>query len=174
MSFDANILNVICKYIDDPKTFFNFALVSHKTRHVTKLYKNNKMDQFTIKHVEHGSVRNSFKCVERRLPNGKLHGITACFYSKFADDFYMYYNGICLGKWSSIDCKTEGEEITIRHYKCECTKEFDNSYTNNKIGLDDRYKLLSTFTKPYNCVVCGRDHNVEQEIWCNFEREKLS
>ena len=171
MSFDANILNVICKYIDDPKTFFNFALVCRKTRYVTKLYKNNKMDQFAIKYIK--TIENG-QLVERRLPNGELHGDYERYSAQFGDDFYMYYNGICLSYWWYDHYGASEHEVTITHYKCDCTKEFENSYANNKIGLDGvTYKLCSTTTTTHKCDTCG-DHNLEQEVWCNFEREKLS
>ena len=174
MSFDANILNVICEHIDDPKTFFNFALVCRKTRYITKLHKNNKMDEFAMEDVSHDCNDNSCVCVERRfrLPNGKLHGVEVCYWTSDDIQFIMHDNGVCLADWNHH--KDKGEVI-INHYKCECTKNFENSYTNNKIGLNDRSKLLSTCTKsyPYNCSKCGRILKVEEETWRNFEREKL-
>ena len=173
MSFDTNILNIICEHIDDPKTFFNFALVCHKSRYVTKLHKNNKMYQFTTEHVRDFLI-DCYKFVERRLPNGRLHDVTAVYYPDvYRDDiFKMYYNGICLADWFTHN-NGLGKIINIRHYKCDCTKGFENSYTNDKIGLDGVYfKLHSTITKSHKCDTCG-DHNLEQAIWCNFEREKL-
>ena len=165
MNFDTNILNVICEHIDDPKTFFNFALVSHKTRYVIELHKNNKMDQFTIEHVKQST--NYFKHVERRLPNGKLHGIKVCYCSNiFADDFAIYHNGICLVKWWSRHCKGLGEKIFITFFKCDCTKgkSVQNSYITDKIGLDG-YKVIETMT--LKCNRCGIDNL--KEMWCNFE-----
>ena len=168
MSFDTNILNVICEHIDDPKTFFNFALVCRKTRYISKLHHNNKMDEFAMVDVSHG-YNNSCKFVLRRLPNGNLHGVEACYWVSGNTELIMYYNGIRLGKWWDNEYGEQGQEIIILHYKCDCTKDFENSYTNDKIGLDGvGYKLCSTITKPYNCYTCG-DHNLEQETWHKFE-----
>ena len=161
MSFDANIFNIICEHIDDPKTFFNFALVSHKTRYVTELHKNNKMDQFTIRHTNHDC--SGYKCIERRLPNGKLHGINAYSCSKLdCDDFAIYHNGIRLGKWS-IYYKVL---IQIKFLKCNCTKgkSVQNSYITDKIGLSG-YEVIERMT--LKCKRCGIDNL--RETWCNFE-----
>ena len=136
MSFDTNILNIICKYVDDAKTYFNFALVCRKTRYVTKLHKNNKMDEFVIKYVE---PDGDGQLVKRRLPNGKSHDVTAVQYFEFInlDDMrQMYYNGICLASWFTHKLNRLGKRVNITHYKCDCTKDFENSYTNDKIGLD--------------------------------------
>ena len=163
MNFDTNILNIICEHIDDPKTFFNFALVCRKTRYVSKLRKNNKMDEFAIKYVK--TIDNEY-VVERRLPNGKLHGEYQRHWVNGSRDFCMYYNGICLA-----DCFIRGlrKRINITHYKCDCTKDFENSYTNDKIGLDGvRYKLLETNTRTYNCDICG-EHKTEEEFWWNYD-----
>ena len=164
MNFDANILNVICEHCDDPKTFFNFALVCRKTRYVSKLHKNNKMDEFAIKYVK--TIENG-QLVERRLPNGKLHGQYERYWLGSGENFRMYYNDICLSEWSHY----YGLEhtIMITHYKCDCTKDFENSYTNEKIGLDGVvYKLRSTRTSTGYCYTCG-EHKKEEEFWCNFE-----
>ena len=169
MSFDTNILNVICEYIDDAKTYFNFALVCRKTRYVTKLRKNSKMNQFTIENDSHG-FNDGRKCVERRLPNGRLHDVKAVYYLNVNGGyiFYMYYNGICLADWF-IHSNGFGKIIEITHYKCDCTKGFENSYTNDKIGLDGVvYKLHSTITKSRKCYTCG-ENKVENEQWSNFE-----
>ena len=187
MNFDTNILNVICEHIDDPKTYFNFALVCRKTRYVTELHKNNKMDEFSIKYVktiDHGMV----KVVERRLPNGKLHGVKVFFWTSDIQ-FNMYYNGICLGTWWCSHYEGLGQEITITYFKCDCAKgkgfcnsyirdkivsDGYNSYIKDKIVLDGvGYKLYFNDALPFIvCDTCG-DHDLEQEVWCNFEREKL-
>ena len=49
MIFDANILNVICVHIHDPKTFMHFALTCSKTKYVTDLRKKDKMKEFSIR-----------------------------------------------------------------------------------------------------------------------------
>ena len=161
MIFDNNVLNIICIFIDDPKTFRNFAIACRKTNYITNLQVDDKMTLFSEKQVvDYHGISIIHRDVKRKLPNGNLHGKQLC--SDFYVDMYsLYYNGIHLAEWyyeeydNWIDCY-------VTHRKCNCTKDFPNSYTIEKIKLKN-YHLISKNDKKYNCEKCG---SCKKEVEC--------
>jgi hypothetical protein len=176
--FDSNVLNSICLQIDDPKTLLNFSLVSKKVQNIVKLNTNYLMDKFAIKHVEEfDDACDHYDIIKYILPNGKIHGIYNIFCSYYAigDNYRMYYNGILLAGWYWDAGIEGGDACNIEHYKCDCTKDFKNSYTNERINLN-KLELKSTKirTQDWNkCKTCKNSITYEEETWSNFKNTNM-
>lgn len=75
MFFDEGVLNVICNFIDDPKTFFAFSQVCRRAARVCKLYEERKMDQFVRFKNCCAAGGVCILTTTRTLPNGTKHGL---------------------------------------------------------------------------------------------------
>jgi len=175
---DPNILNIICNFINDANTFFNFALACKKTSAIAQSYMDKKMSEFAVRIVEHDEDDgdgDQFTYVYYKLPNGNLHGqySSYCSYVHTGDDYAMYYNGILLARWWD----DYGEGIDIKHYKCDCTKKFENTYTTDKI-CSENYELESKKIKKNDettiCKKCNTELIIVEEEWVNKSERRTS
>lgn len=171
MIFDNNVLNNICKFVNDPLTFYNFSMANSKLANISRLHKNNKMVEFSRKIFKHDyhNVDEFTTVVEYRLPNGNLHGIQ--YYGTphiNHDDIYeLYYNGIKLAEWVLTET-LYGFWYHIKYYNHTCFDNYGNGsikeYTYSKIDLVDFNLDYSTNGSIFNCDKCGQ-HNYEYEYW---------
>lgn len=175
MIFDNNVLNNICKYIDNPLTFYNFSIANSKLANISRLHKNNKMVEFSRKIVRDDfcNVDEFIRIVEYVLPNGNLHGIQ--YYGtqliNHDDKYELYYNGIKLAEWILTE---EQDEFWyyIKYYNHTCFDNYGNGsikeYTHSKIDLIDFNLYHSINGSSFNCDECcdkcGK-HNYECEYW---------
>ena len=96
MGLYKDVLYVIAQCIDDPPTWFNFALVSMTSARICKELEAQKMDQFAVHHSGedcHGSITCTWSY--QTLPNGNMHGKSvSSFDFDCKDQIYWYYNGV--------------------------------------------------------------------------------
>lgn len=104
MIFDEGVLNVICSFIDDPKTFRAFSSVSKRTWKVYQLYVDAKMNQFVHWKSDIGIGGVYVATYTGRLPNGAKHGLNIREYWGFQDSIEKEYfrNGRLLAKYTPI------------------------------------------------------------------------
>ena len=139
--FDTNVLNNICKFINDPRMFINFALTCSKTRMIAILHKDDKMDEFSTK-FEKVKLFDIYKIFDKKvtkykLPNGNLHGLysSSDLNNLNRSSHKLYYNAICLMEWFYY---RSGYPIITR-YRCNCTKHIKDSHIDKHTYLNLDY-----------------------------------
>lgn len=159
MIFDTNLLNTICKLIDDPKTLINFSLACKKTRDIVRINKNDKMDQFIVNHINNFKDGDDYyHIIMNKLPNGNLHGefSSSCSYGAIGDTYRLYYNGIILSEWY-YDVSSYMIDATVSYYKCDCISELSTNYITKRMNFNE-FKLESTNLDlgSDTCNKCGK------------------
>jgi len=102
MIFDDNVLNIICRYIDDVKTFAAFSITCKKTHNISKLHVNQKMDKFVTEKSDVGTGGAIIVIVYKYLPNRLLHGIQSCqsYYQNLESlELKLYHKGYLLARY---------------------------------------------------------------------------
>lgn len=172
--FDINVLDHICKEINDPKTYFNFAQVCKKSAKIATLHRYEKMDEFSIMKTEiDDSGEDCYVNVSRRLPNGNLHGkqYNSCSYAHIGDSSTYYFNGTMVG-YAFWD---EGVHCWITHYNCKCYSLKDmKDYVYKNINLynfviDKQTALKKCINKV--CNKCNSEYYFIKERWINIEHK---
>jgi len=155
------ILDRICSFIDDPKTFINFSLINKDTRFIANLYKNKKMDQFSKLNFDSTIIGGLEYCKSSyTLPNGNLHGEKYLSVTFELHPYRYYYNGILV-----TVLELDGWNKIITKYKCNCIDDINYNYMIKKLCLDNRY-LKSSDSKEYKCICCGIG-TILNEYWIN-------
>ena len=182
MIFDTNVLNEICKYIDDPTTFINFALICSKARYVAKLNKRNKMDQFCKKKGFRKGIQDAdetrINFTVSRLPNGSYHGLQKAYYhdsNGYYDYYYYLYNyGILAAEWKGETGNKYKEtyynnfDRVIISYQCDCTRDVVCNYE----GIDfNQYDFYMESKEEYKCNRCNNIGILEKKLWFKKENE---
>lgn len=75
--FSHDILYLIALHIDDPKTYYNFALVCTKSARACRLVFDQIINCFVKKHKRYYIINNLSTTIKHEwgeLPNGKKHG----------------------------------------------------------------------------------------------------
>lgn len=167
MQVDSIVLNHICKWIDDPKTFYNFALVSIKALNVAMLNKVEKMDQFSLKNtIIDDDGEDCYITTNTRLPNGNLHGKQSylCSYAATGDQYSYYYNGVFI---ADVSWDYDGYQTTcfLTRCYCDCSKDVPRDFFQTNVDLTG-FIMSSSDRKVGNAMCkkceCGR---CSQEVW---------
>lgn len=173
--FDDNIFNHICLHINDAKTYLNFTLACKKTYKISKLHTVTKMNDFIseTRTIDENDGGDCYFYIERKLPNGNLHGeyYESCSYSAYGDHLRYYFNGILLSKviFDEPMC------YFITHYSCKCVA--DNNMINFKQYVYQNFDLnkftLSSTSKhkKYCCKICNTGYKYT-ENWEDREHIK--
>ena len=116
-TFDNVVLDIICKKISDPSSYFNFSILSKKCHRIAMLHRETKANQFTK--LVMVSILPGYN-QKHILPDGTLHGIRViiniCHYYYFGIKAAIYYYG---------------HEIDI--YRCECTEDLKTEWLFKKL-----------------------------------------
>ena len=155
--FDNVVLDVICKQIYDPLTYFNFSLVNKKCHRIAMLNRESKLDGFT-REIEEGTY---YKTV---FPNGMMHGFSI-------DPFYLmlYYFGHMVARRRIT--KIIEDIIIIR---CNCPSISDTEIL-NKYQAKNRFLLPPEFTEnnfTFTCRTCGSKER--RSIYMSQELAKIA
>ena len=117
MLFDNVVLDVICKQIDDPTTYFNFSVTNKKCHRIAMLHQAAKIDQFTITVKTEGIIK-------RFLPDRTPHGLEEN--NEWNDKWYYYFGQI-------VAVYKGGSQLGIFH--CLCTEKLEPKIILEKMEL---------------------------------------
>ena len=155
--FDNVVLDVICKQIDDPLTYFNFSILNIKCHRIAMLNRESKLDGFTREIAEGTYYKTVF-------PDGMLHGFST-------DPFYLmlYYFGHMVARRRRTQII---EDIIIT--RCGCQSISDTEIL-NKYQTKNRFLLPPELTgnnNTFTCRTCGSKER--RSIYMSQELAKMA
>ncbi len=149
MYFDKVILNKICKFIDDPKTYLNFSLANKKLHRVAVNNVNQKMDEYIYSFGPGADCDcRSNGGVLSVLPNGEPHGVHMILSdSDETDDMcQLFFKGTLLSEWYIFN------KSNFTFMKCSCQTI---EYMFEKIGIcDNKFDIVVNSETNEACKKC--------------------
>ena len=142
--FDDVVLDVICKQIDDPTTYFNFSILNKKCHKIAMLHQDDKLTSFS-KLVQE-DIEDLMIVMNRVLPDGTLHGIQNHMRKTY------YHFGIEVAEILSAR-----NEVWIM--VCDCSKGLTIKEIKKKL-VPETYKLVYQSNKG-KCGACNSGTKVE-------------